>query len=832
MIAWLRWYFTLGFVAALALPWTWRIFRTLPTRGVFFARVLGWFGWGYAFWLAGVLGVTPITAGGAWSTLLSVAALSAWALRSPEHRRAFWHEMRARWRLLLLGEGLFALAFAGWAVVRAAHPDILGTEKPMELAFINAILRSPRFPPHDPWLAGYAIAYYYFGYVLTALLALATGTPGPVAFNLGVATIFGLAVAGAYGVVFDLLARDGAQAPRSVYFAAGLGPIFAFLVGNWEGFLEILHRKRVFWQATAVGWRSTFWHWLAIQNLEEPPLADPSGWMPPRYWWWWRASRVIRDTNLAGGHQEVIDEFPFFSFILGDLHPHVLALPFVLLAVGLALVLFHLVRRRAPEALAPEAWLTHPLAQARAFVRAVFEDTPWWIWPWVLGGLAFLNAWDFPLALALNTAAFGLALVWRGWPWRWAAGFAAMWGMVTALFGALLYVPYSWSFDSQARGLLPNVVNPSRGAQLWVMFGPLWVPLFAWLGIAAWQAWRAGRGRVWRQALAITLGLVLALWLASWLQAAAIVAVLPWLSPRGEAAAQAYLSTYAARDFTHLIRAGLRRQVLAWAGTGFLAGLFALALGYAWDALRRARAHSSGSASTDPRTAFVALLVAWGAFLVLFPNFFYLWDHFGTRMNTVFKFYYQAWVLWALAAAYATWHLRAVAARAAVVLGLMLGLVYTGFGLADRLNSPRETWTLDGSAWLQRSAPDTWAAIQAIQAMPLGVVLEADGGSYSEYARISTYTGYPTILGWLGHESQWRGGTEEIGTRPEDIKRMYTSNHWDEVLTLLTRYRVRYVVVGPLELRRFPRAARQFEGRLPVLGRFGDTTVYVVDYEK
>ena len=82
-------------------------------------------------------------------------------------------------------EALFLLAFAAWAFVRAANPEAVGTEKPMELAFINAILRSPAFPPHDPWLSGYAISYYYFGYVLVAMLAKTGGTSGGVAFNLG-----------------------------------------------------------------------------------------------------------------------------------------------------------------------------------------------------------------------------------------------------------------------------------------------------------------------------------------------------------------------------------------------------------------------------------------------------------------------------------------------------------------------------------------------------------------------------------------------------------------------------------------------------------------------
>jgi uncharacterized membrane protein len=96
-------------------------------------------------------------------------------------------------------ELLFLVAFAGWAFVRSTNPEIAGTEKPMELAFINAILRSPTFPPHDPWLSGYSISYYYFGYVLVAMLAKLTAVPGGVAFNLGVSLVFALTAIGLTG---------------------------------------------------------------------------------------------------------------------------------------------------------------------------------------------------------------------------------------------------------------------------------------------------------------------------------------------------------------------------------------------------------------------------------------------------------------------------------------------------------------------------------------------------------------------------------------------------------------------------------------------------------
>ena len=88
----------------------------------------------------------------------------------------------------------------------------------MELMFINSILRSPSFPPHDSWLSGYAISYYYFGYVMTAMLAQLTGLTGSIAHNLMTALVFGLAAIGSFGILYDLLAarkrRDSGQPLR------------------------------------------------------------------------------------------------------------------------------------------------------------------------------------------------------------------------------------------------------------------------------------------------------------------------------------------------------------------------------------------------------------------------------------------------------------------------------------------------------------------------------------------------------------------------------------------------------------------------------------------
>ena len=202
----LLWYLVSTLAGWLCFPLTFRIFQNLPGKGYAFSRILGLLLWGYAFWLLVSLGILRNNLVGQWVALALVAALALGAGMKDKFQtlRAF---IRREWRLILAVEGVFLFSFVGFAFFRGTSPAIRGTEKPMELAFLNAILRSETFPPQDPWLSGYGISYYYFGYVLAALLTRLTGTISTVAYNLAQALWFALIASGAYGLAADLLAH-------------------------------------------------------------------------------------------------------------------------------------------------------------------------------------------------------------------------------------------------------------------------------------------------------------------------------------------------------------------------------------------------------------------------------------------------------------------------------------------------------------------------------------------------------------------------------------------------------------------------------------------------
>lgn len=855
MLSALLWYFTITLIGWITFPLVYRLLPALVDRGYAFTRAVGLLLWAYAFWLLASLGILRNDLGGLLFSVLLLIALSGWALRSVSlEEMADW--LRKQRSLVLVVEILFLVAFAFMGLVRAANPEILGTEKPMELAFINAILNSPEFPPHDPWLSGYAISYYYFGYVMVAMLAKLTGTPGGVAFNLGVTLVFALSAVGSYGLVYNLLSFRSTRLPRRQMESSGraaqakstflslalLGPIFVLLIGNLEGFLEVLHARGLFWQSTPTGeLTSPFWKWLDMRELSSPP-QQPFSWTPSRYLWWWRASRVVQDYDFAENWKEVIDEFPAFSYLLADLHPHVLAMPFAFLAMGLALNLFlgggegrlSWLQRGLGERV--ESWLSLEINPPVFLLGAV-----------CLGGLAFLNTWDFPFYVALFAGAFALVRM-RQVGTGWGVGISEFFRLTVALVvtGIILYLPFYIGFSSQAGGVLPNLVYPTRGTHLWVMFAPLLLPLFAFL----YFRWMHSSGLGFWKGGALALSLTLLLWLLSILLTVGI-AMLPEVN-------NLFLGSLSAPDYGNLLAESLVRRIRSPGGWLTLLILLAMTLGLMLKAVgeKKIEENVEGSRALSNRESaqdvpqslspniFVLLLILLGTLLVLGPEFLYLRDLFGWRINTIFKFYYQAWLLWAVAAAYASSILLLIPRRpwnliyrGVLILIMMAGMTYTSLGLWTKTNAfkPAMGLTLDGTAYLLNQSPNEMSAIAWLSAAPAGVVAEAVGGSYSIYGRVSTLSGQPTVLGWDFHETQWRGSSLLLGTRQNDIQRLYCTRDWNEAQEIINLYNIRYIFLGNLERSDFTPANCpgglndvKFIRNLAVAFQQGEVTVYMV----
>ena len=764
------WYFLLLLLGWLTFPLAFRLFRRLPDRAYTLSRVLGLLLWGFVFWFLTNLNILQNNPGGILFGLGLLAGLSIWA--GWGRRQEIWAWIKDHWRLIVVAEVVFLVAFGFMVLVRASDPYATGTEKPMELAFINAILNSETFPPHDPWLSGYAISYYHFGYIITAMLAKITAASGGVAFNLMLAAVFSMSALGAYGILFNLITAYGnLKRPKSAIAWAILGPVFLLFVSNLEGVLEVLHQSGVGWDM-ATG-TSGFWQWVNIESLLVPP-SEPLTVIPQRFWWWWQASRVVQDIDLTGAVSGLspIDEFPAFSFVLGDLHPHVLVMPFVMLVIGLALNIF----RGGMDGDQRILGISVPFKWDLFLLSAV-----------LIGGIAFLNTWDLPVYLALIAGAFVLRQVYKkGWSWE-RFGDVLKFAIPLGILALLLYLPFLLSFQSQAGGILPNLVYPTRGLYLWVMFGPFLV-LF---GLFFFWLWRRKVRADWGWGSVLVIGLVLLLFTVSIL--------LGYQLTQGQSGQQLILAQ-GETTYAGLLGSALLHRLAFGAGLLTLTLVLILGVSFLLGQIRK----SESDAPDQGPIPFVLLMVILGGIMILAPEFVYLGDHFNARMNTVFKFYYQGWMLWSLAAAFmAVVLLRKGSwfSRVLVLLVVAAGLVYPVLAYENKTNGfqPVTTAKLDAGAYLAAYQPAEAVAIDWLADAPDGTVAEAVGGQYSGYARVATLSGQPNVLGWPGHEGQWRGGYTEVGTRQQDIQTLYETADWETALRIIRQYDIRYIFIGSQE---------------------------------
>jgi YYY domain-containing protein len=768
----LAWWVVVQVMALAALPVTLAVLRRLPDLGYAFSKPLGILLTGWVFWIALTIGVLPNRPGSVVWALLIVGAASLYLyVRS---RDATKELLRERRHVILAVEALFFVALFTAAHLRSFIPEISATEKPMDFLFLNAADRSPGYPPADPWFAGASVSYYYFGYVLQAMLGKLAFQPTEVTFNLAVAGTAALTAVAAFGLGYNLSAlyrQAGALLP---FVGGAMAVLLVLVLGNLEGVLE-------FMAANGLG-SEGFFRSMAIAGLEN---AGESGRFYPTeqssMWWWWRATRLHPEANA-------IMEFPFFSFLLGDLHPHVMAIPFVLTAVALGLSLW-----LSDEPLAVDYWRG---GAGFLFVSAV-----------LIGALAFLNAWDLPtfafvvaaLVVVRNLRDYGLRDAFVG-----AAGFL----LPLATLAFVLYLPFYLGFSSQASGLRADESEGTRPLHAFLFWAPLYlVALLAPLLVL--NRYRASVPREWWQAAISFLGLLLLAWV--------LLIALNGSGRFHEAVANRGLNWTSAAAFA----AGLGVSVLALAR------------------LVRDPDHSRSPLVPSLVLTSTAMLLVLGA------EMFFIQDVFNSRLNTVFKLYYQAWLLLGVSGAFnLAWVLvewrpaqgssaamlkgaLATVAAAAIAAALLYPL---GATLSRTEGLARPHRTLDGLAFARAQMTDDYNAAMWLRdrAERHERVLEAVGGSYTGFGRVSAWTGIPTVMGWPGHQLQWGRPGALVTLRQQEVDRAYSTGSLEEALSILRQYGVTYVFVGSLERSKYPAAGLTKFEVLPTAYRSGSVAVYRV----
>ncbi len=754
-LAALVWYLTAAALGWLAFPLVWAALPRLADRGYGLARLLGLLLVSYLTWLAASLRVLPNTRG----TIGLAVFLTGLAGAAVVWQRwgAFRDFLRRSRTLILVYEGLFLVLFAFWAWVRALNPDlwhpVVGGEKPMDFAYLNAVIKSTWFPPYNPWYAGGYINYYYFGFVLVGSLAKLTGIMPSVAYNLALALFYALTGSAAFCVAFNLVcskAQSEAECPQSPfvvrheakrsavsyrpYLAGILAALFLLVLGNLGEARLLFDGFRLV--AGETGFESTIPGLAAlVQALKGFGMVLGGARLPFRPETpYWNPTRMIPPDASGVGP---ITEFPAFTFLYADLHAHLLALPCTLCVLALVV---EWARGRAPSLLSL-------------------------LWGGlVIGMLQAANTWDYPTYLLLGMAGIflGAALGAGERPRGRDVALGLLWALILAALTVLFFLPY-----------IRTYIAPYNCVRLWTdartpldtylhLVGQFLFPIGTLL---LWEAWRALQTTPGRFAL-IVAGILLCGLLPALLGVPVAAVAIPFL-------------------------------VLA-------VGLFF-------------------APAASPERRLWGLWVATAVTLTLGVEVLVLEGDIG-RMNTVFKFYFQAWTLLAVAAAAAlVWLADRVRGWPRDLRHLWWGLMGTlvfAMALFPLMSIPAKVrdrfthatgLTLDGMAYIRYSrtgdvrgevdmGPDyggiLWL-LDNVQGSP--VILEGLGTrEYLWGNRISIYTGLPAVVGWRWHEIQ-QGMGDGVNQRHTEVYECYETPLVERAREILQQYDVRYVYVGPYE---------------------------------
>lgn len=850
----LSWLILVGALGLVALPLTAAIFRWLPDRGYILSRTVGVLLLAWLSWM--LSSVTPLhyTRGTIWLALGLIAVVSLGSLGFAGQRRRLLGLWRTRKSMILVSEVLFLAFFAILWLIRWGNPDLwhawMGGEKPMDFAYLNAVIKSTEFPPYDPWFSGGYLNYYYFGQVLAGTLIKLIGIVPSVAYNLVIPMWFAMTAMGAFSVTYNLVAKreEGEEGTQGHATGRGgsakpllfglVGALFVAVLGNLGEIhlilLKVGEGVMGAFDSTIPGLaglvRTIIGSAEVLFGGKALPIAINE--------WYWNASRAIPSAPL----EAVITEFPFFTFLYADLHAHLLAMPLALvsLAVGLSLV------KGAEGA----------QGGARRDWRGVLSSLlPLVFWSLTIGAMRTTNTWDVPPHLIVVFGALVIAeFARRGrLSWRLVGSVTWKFGLVFLLSWWLLYQPFWASYGS-----FYNTVALWTGTrtQLWaylVVHG-----LFLFIIVSYLCARVIGDRR--QDPLLHRVSLTLRYWTKRrrLKDAARIVGVrglplsgLVWAGLALLILLELFFLIPGLIPFTQANADLVGTGVYAYRGLAvFALGVPILILGLLL--LLRPR--------ISPTERLWSYLILLGLTMTLGVEVIVVAGDIG-RMNTVFKFYLQVWLMWGVGAAAALAWLVPRLRRWHQARGLWLGILamlvffaalYAPLASMAKVNDRFETEAgpgLDGWLYMEKAhyfdpnggEYDLKWDLEAIRWMLDNVVgspviLEGHTPEYRWGGRYSINTGLPTVLGWNWHQRQQRmaADEQEVWNRASDIARIYDTVSTEAADSLLRKYGVSYVILGPLErlyynaegLPKFERMVD--EGRLEIVFDNGEVTIYKV----
>lgn len=672
LISQLIWWFMFFGLGLIFLPLTYLLFKSFFDVGYIFSKTLSLILTGYFIWIIASIKIFPFNNLLIYGVIFLFFLINFFVFKKYKLLPVFKKHLK----VFAIEELLFICGFFFWSFIKAHQPAIHGLEKFMDFGFINTILRSEYFPPKDMWFTPLSINYYYFGHFITALLIKISSIPSEVGYNLMLTSLFGLTLAASFSIGSNLYYFFSIHSKilntKYKILSGLLGAFLVTLGGN-------LHTIYIFFQNYKMEEPIPFWQLPMILNLNG--------------YWYPNATRFIPYT---------IHEFPIYSFVVSDLHGHVLNIPFVLLIIALLI---------------------------KIFSSPIIHNTYYILLSLLVAVFLMTNFLDAPIYLLVIFLVFLAKKVNQE-------------GRVT--FPSILYTLYS-------------ILSITIGAVILSL--PYWLTF---------KPFGSGIGVNCPPNFLIIIG-----------------KIGPFLF-----------------EADHCAGSPLWMLLILWGFPLFITILFIKFIFF----------NSDKKQIISPIDILATFLALSAFLLILIPEFFYVKDIYPAhwRANTVFKFGYQAFIILGITSGFMITRLLPIFKKyflLSFITFLLFSLVaiYPSFAINSYFNGLENYVGLNGLNWLETSYPSDYQGILWLKNNVSGqpVILEGQGDSYSDFARVSANTGLPTVVGWTVHEWLWRGSYDEAGKRAGEVTELYESKNMERTKELIKKYNIQYIFVGTLEKQKY-----------------------------
>lgn len=681
----IRWWLFILLLGISVFPISMKLFSKFGDLGWFFSKIIGLAMTGYLMWLAAsikMLRFQVVSCFLVWIIMTFVIyGTAAFFLHKTGNRTSVVSQIRGCGRTILIRELSFFALLIFFSYLFGTKIIGTETEKSMDLAFMNTIARTEYFPPKDMWASGTNLNYYYFGQYLFTFLSKLSFIKIGEGYCLAIATLASSCFMAVYCIVEQMMTCYMVHIGRNKHGIAVLAGIFSAVGVTFAGNMHYL----IFGKLVPMVW-----------EILQIPGDVPS-------YWFASSTRYIGYIPDVTG-DKTISEFPIYSFLIGDLHAHVIDILFILTIIGL---LF--------------SWLLEQKREEKLFLVELTKQPKLLMLTFLLGICSMTNYWDFPIYYVVcgSVILFGNLRYQKNR--RRAAAMTLLEGFWMFILIELLALPFTLNFDKMIQGI----------------------------GICR-------------------------------------------------------------------LHSKFYQLVIMWGFPVIMVTAFLIA--YIRNMKRDNHAEHTENERTGRADLFCLLLGLCAIGLILLPEIIYVKDIYEEgfpRANTMFKLTYEAFILFGIVNGYIIARFlclpqNKVQKRVGIV-GLICLLLTTGYFFMAAKMWLGSYWHsenyqgINAEAYYEEKMPvDYQAAVwlrEHVSGQP--VVLEAEGESYTDYERISVLTGLPTVLGWHTHEWLWKNSYEFMSERQADVERIFTSSDQNEVMALLTKYKITYICVGEKEMERY-----------------------------